>query len=257
MKALNAQVEGLRAKLQAIGQPESAKILANSFAEAQKAIEETNKALERHGLLTAEQKREEAAGQVIGATPAESAERTSRITAVERTIAATEAETAWQAKFQAATVSIADRIRNQELLTAAIGKGYEATRQANVEARLAQELGEHFNDTAWMASHQGDVGALRTGFTREFDTEHAEQSAQAVKGLRDQIELEKALAQVQAQGAEAVREAALAVKLTKWNSKTQPKNRSRLRRICLKRSAPTPTLRTSRRSMNASKLLND
>jgi len=202
MKALGAEIDALKAKLAAIGQPEAAQILAKAFGEAQKAIAEVNKALEKHNVqLTDSQK--------------------NQIRAAEQTIASTEAEAAWQTKFNAATVAIADRIRNQELLTAAIGKGYEATRQANVEARLAQELGAHFNDPAWMAnaSNQADVAKLRQGFTREFDTQHAEQSAQAIYGLTQQIQLERELAAAQAAGAEAMRQVTLAAKLREMQSR--------------------------------------
>lgn len=218
VKLLNAELEGLQAKLKAVGQPEAAQVLAKAFGESQKAIEEVNKSIEhhkavKHEALDSDQKREAGSGQVIADTRAESALRTARIGGIELAKATQEAEIAWQTKFQSGTLSIADRIKSQELLTAAIGKGYEATRQANVESRLMQELGAHFNDPAWMQAHQPQVQSLRSGFSREFDTQHAEQSARAVDQLGDQIELERELARVQGQGAAAVREAALAVKL--------------------------------------------
>jgi hypothetical protein len=194
MKQLGAEIEAVKAKLEAIGKPEAAQIIAKAFGAAQKAIEETNKALERHNSHLTEQQK-------------------GHIRAKELTLATAEVETEWRTKLAASTSSIADRIRSQELLTAAIGKGYEATRSANVETRIMQQLRQHFDDPAWMKKHQGEVEGLRTGFTRQFDAEHAEQSAKAVDSLNDQIELERELARVQAQGAEAVRQLAFTVKL--------------------------------------------
>jgi hypothetical protein len=57
MKALGVQLDGIKAKLAAIGQPESAQVVAKAFGEAQKAIEEVNRSLEKHHTqLTADQK---------------------------------------------------------------------------------------------------------------------------------------------------------------------------------------------------------
>lgn len=194
MKALNAQLDALKAKLTAIGQPESAQVLAKAFGEAQKAIEETSKSMERNrGVLDEDQK--------------------AQLRSIETTIAQTEADVEWRTKFTAATTSIGERIRSQDELTAAIGRSYEATRAANVETRLMAELGQHFNDPEWMKSHAPDVSALREGYGREFDAQHGEKPASEVLKLREQIELEKALAGAQMQGAEAVRQATLAVKL--------------------------------------------
>ena len=41
---MGAQIEGLKAKLDAVGQPEAAQIIAKAFGDAQKVIEEVNKA---------------------------------------------------------------------------------------------------------------------------------------------------------------------------------------------------------------------
>lgn len=194
MKALDAQLDGVKAKLAAIGQPEAAQVIAKAFSEAQKAIEEVNKALERHHTqLSADQK--------------------TQIAAVEQSITSAEAEATWKTHLESSTTSINDRIRSQELLTAAIGKGYEATKRANVETQLMRDLGAHYNDAAWMGSHQAEVQGLRSGIGREYDAQYGDSVAGAIEKLRQQIGLEKELAAVQAQGAEAVRQAALAHKL--------------------------------------------
>jgi hypothetical protein len=187
MKALSAQLDGVKAKLAAIGQPEAAQVLAKAFGEAQKAIEEVNKALESHHVqLTDAQK-----GQIA---------------AIEQSIASAEAEATWKTHLESTTTSINERIRSQELLTAAIGKGYEATKRANVETQVMGAMKEHYVDPAFTA----DAAKLRAGFGAAYDATHGEQVAGALEKLGNQIELEKQLAAVQAQGAEAVRQATLA-----------------------------------------------
>lgn len=194
MKALGAQIEQAKSKLEAIGKSDSAQVLAKAFGEGQKAIVEVERALDRHNVhLTEAQKQ-----QIMGA---------------EKTLAAAEAEGEWKTKLEGSSASIEGRIKSQELLTAAIGKGIDAVRSANVEARLAQELAQHGADTEWMDAHAGDVERLRSQFAREFDAERASASGQAVDHLNDQIELERELAGAQAEGAEAVRQAGFAVKL--------------------------------------------
>jgi hypothetical protein len=194
MKALSAQLDGVKAKLAAVGQGEAAQTVARSFAEAQKAIEEVNKALEKHHTkLTADQE--------------------AQVRSIEQSIAAAEAEATWREKLESATTSINDRIESQQLLTAAIGKGYEATKQANVETQLMSTLGQHYNDPAWMQQHAGEVSGLRSGFGQEYDAKHGEQVATAVDGLNRQIQLEKDLAAAQSQGAEVVRQITLVSKL--------------------------------------------
>jgi hypothetical protein len=190
MKALGVQLDGVKAKLAAIGQPEAAQVLAKAFGEAQKAIEEVNKSLEkRHTQLSADQK--------------------AQITTVEQAIASAEAEATWKAQLESTTTATNDRIRSQELLTAAIGKGYEATRNANVETQVMGAMKEHYADPAFA----GDAAKLRAGYGAAYDASHSDQTAGAVEKLREQIELEKQLAAVQAQGAEAVRQATLAHKI--------------------------------------------
>jgi hypothetical protein len=190
MKALSAQLDGVKAKLAAIGQPEAAQTIAKAFGEAQKAIEEVNKALEKqHTQLTDAQK--------------------AQITAVEQAIASADAEATWKAQLESTTTATNDRIRSQELLAAAIGKGYEATRSANVETQVMGAMKEHYSDPAFA----GDAAKLRAGYGAAYDASHSDQTAGAVEKLREQIELEKQLAAVQSQGAEAVRQATLAHKI--------------------------------------------
>lgn len=194
MKLLRAQIAGVQKEMEAIGKGEQAQILAKAWLESTKAIEETNKALEHYNKTM---------------TPAQEAERW----AGDLKLASIEAEKDWKTKLEASTTATEDRIRSQNLLTAAIGRGYEATRTANVETRLMQELGQHYGDSAWMQSHAGDVAGLRAGFGQEFDAGQAEKVGASIQRLTEQIRLEKDMASAQAAGAEAVRQAALAAKL--------------------------------------------
>lgn len=194
MKSLAVSIETVQAKLNAIGKPEAAQVIAKAFGESMKAIEETNKALERHHTqLTNTQK--------------------DQILAAESTLAQTEATEKWQSTFSATTTSIGEHITSLDLLTAAIGRGYEATKQANVETRLMQVLGEHANDPAWLQKQAGGVAGIRAGIELEFDKEHNLQLGQTISNLGDQVEMEKALAAAQKDGAEAVRQAGLKVRL--------------------------------------------
>ena len=113
MKALAAQIDGVQAKLSAIGKPEAAQIIAKAFGESQKAIEEVNKDLERHHSKLTDTQKEQ-------------------IRVAELTLAQAEATEQWRTKFEATTTSLSEHINSLDLLTAAIGRGYEATKQANV-----------------------------------------------------------------------------------------------------------------------------
>ena len=57
------------------------------------------------------------------------------------------------------------------------------------------------------------MAGLRAGFELEFDKEHNRQIAESIDKLSDQLEMEKALAAAQKDGAEAVRQAGIAIKL--------------------------------------------
>lgn len=194
LKALDAQIEGVNAKFAAIGKPEAVMIAAKAFADAQKAIEEVNKALERHNKSLTDAEKEQ-------------------IRSRELTIAQKEADTEWATKLASSQVAIEERVRSQKMLAEAIGQGYEATKQANVETRLMQELGAHYFDSDWMSKHAPDVEALRSGFGREQDAQYGTQITASLEKTQRSIELGQELARVQSEGAEAVRAATLAFRL--------------------------------------------
>lgn len=197
MKALAAQLEGVKAKLLSAGWSESAKTIVKGYGEAVKVIEEVNKALEEHHIKLTDA-------------------QMGQISLRSQQIASAEAESEWKTKLAQTTAQIADQIRSQELLTAAVGKGYAAVKAAAVESRVMAAVGgERYNDPAFMASRQADIAAIRAKAAAEYEAQHQAQAAEATDKLDDQIKLETRLAEVQEQGALAVRLATLQVKLAK------------------------------------------
>jgi hypothetical protein len=194
MNAMGAQLDAVRVKLLAIGQPEWAQNLIKSFEDGRKAITEINKELERHHTKLSEAQMGQLTLKALQLAQAESAD-------------------AWRQKLVSSTLAIDERTRATERLTTAIGKGYAAARSANVETQLAGMLGEHANDPAWMKSHAADVAGLRSSLSAEYDANNQTRSLQAADRLNDQIELEKSLAAVQIQGADAVQRVTLAYRL--------------------------------------------
>src|ERR1700693_4570341 len=196
LKSLDAQITEVAGKLAGAGKSEAMKELMKADADAVKAIEEVNKSLERqHTKL-------DAAGEAA-------------IRLREKSIALVTAEADWKIKLASSINETADRISSQKMLTAAIGAGYEATKKANAETALMNLAKETYNDPQWMKDQAADVSQIRTGAGNEFEAKHGEQTAATLDRLSDQIALENKLASVQAQGAEAVRAATLAMKIEK------------------------------------------
>ncbi len=190
IKAMKAQLQELQAKLASVGQTDAFKALTEGHANAIKVIEEVNKALERyHTALNPKQKAE--------------------IDALAVTSKQTEVETAYKTKLDSTNRSIDDRIAAAKALAAAMGKGYEATKAASVETQLMSAMGREYNDPA----RKTDQDALRGKLASEYDAKHGQEIAATNFKLEQQVELEKTLAAVQAQGAEAVRIVTLAYKL--------------------------------------------
>lgn len=201
IKALNEELASAKAKTMAAGWSESAKVVEEAYGKTLHVIMEVNKALERkHTKLS----------------PAQEGELGRK----EQDIAAAQSEGEWQKKLAQTTAQIKDQTRSQELLTAAIGKGYEAIKRANVETRVMQSVGgEKYNDSQWMNDHAGDVQKIRSAAGGEYDAHSNDRSTEVVSELKNRIDLEKALATVQMQGAEAVRLVTLAYRLRELTAK--------------------------------------
>ncbi len=200
MKALNAELEQSRLKLAAIGKSEAEQVQAKAAGEALKIIAEVNRALEKQHEMNA---------RVQQSLRPDQEASIKAITAAKDKI---DAESAWKAKLDETTKKIGDQIKGQEMLTAAIGQGYEAVKKANVEIQLMQAVGaERYNDQA----NAADLAILRQKMSADYDAKNAEQSARKVDALSDQIELERMLAKVQMEGAEAVRYTTLQFEIAK------------------------------------------
>lgn len=185
IKELQAQLEGVNVKMAAIGKPEAIQVAAKAAAEATKELARLNKELESH------------ASSVSKADAA-------KLKSLNLSIANTEAEAQWKQRLDASWTATANRIRAQELLTAAIGKGYEATKQASVEAQLLEELGDKAFDQKFMGDHSSDIEARRKTLASKHDADLGAQVAGTIDKLETQTEIERALFEVEAQGALAV-----------------------------------------------------
>ncbi|HXJ40521.1 MAG TPA: phage tail tape measure C-terminal domain-containing protein, partial [Bryobacteraceae bacterium] len=194
IKSIDAQIEALRANLAAVGQPEAAQLIAKGFGAAREEIVKINKelaAISPHLKLTDAQMGQISTRKII-------------------TEPALQAQLAWNTKLDETIKKIRDEVKEQELLTAAIGKGYEATKKASVEARVISLVGPTaYNEPA----KQADVAKVRAEQSLAYDAAARTRSAQMTDKLQDQIELERSLAQVQMQGAEAIRLVTLAYRL--------------------------------------------
>jgi hypothetical protein len=190
LKNLDAQIGEIRAKLTSVGKPESMRILAEAAAAANKEITRINEELAKHGTHL------DAAGEAS-------------IKAGERVKAFAAENLKWAEALRANQVSVDQRIASLRLLADAVGKGYEATRKANIETQVMGAMHEKYGDPQYAA----DAETFRQRFGAQYDAQHNEQITSTVSKLQDQIRIEQDLARVQAQGAEALRLQTLAWKL--------------------------------------------
>jgi hypothetical protein len=191
LEELDAQLAGLKAKLNAIGLSESAHILAAGYSEASKHIAETEEAMSRMN-----RKMTDADAFAIYFKDIQ--------------IANTEAQIRWTEKFTQATDQIRDRIQAQSELNKAIGGNYDQQRTASVNSRIAETVGhENFNNPDFQRTHAAEIGALRAQLGQQYDTEESGKNTNALQQLEDKIRLTNALAVAEQYGAEAVRQAEL------------------------------------------------
>jgi hypothetical protein len=192
LKNLNAEIAGIQDKLAAIGKPEAEKIAAEATAEWRKEVTKLN---------------EEMSAKQKGAHLTSDQEETLKVKY--QTEAAAKATLQWRESLQSTETTVQERIKSLNMLAAAIGEGYEATKKANVETQVMGAMKQKYNDPAF----SGDQQKLRAQYGTEFDAKHNEQTKSTLDKLGDQIELEKALAAVQRQGAEATALVTLRFKL--------------------------------------------
>ena len=222
INAMKARVEELKAAMSSIGQTDTFKGLVEGHANALKAIEQVNKALERfHGNK---------AGNYIA--PNDAAKITD-LAVQEKQI---EVETAYRTKLDASTRATQERIASGLMLAAAIGQGYDATKKANVETQLMTELGREYIGQAREAQliaykpfagagpQQADANEIeraknQANRRKEIGVANDVTAYGSIKAtvdkLGDQIELETALLKVQEQGKEVIDAVTLAYRIQK------------------------------------------
>ena len=200
MDELNAQIVAARDKLNSVGLDSAGQVLAKSMGDAAMAITEVNDQLKKtHTALTS----------------VESARIRESILA--RNIAESESDT--YKKLVDTRDKIADQVRTQELLNAAIGRAYEIQRRVNIEIAVMKDLGaENYNQLAKQSLVQPSgmgfavpsaLAIARVKAATATDSEHVTEMSKTAESLRDQIGLQTRLAQVQAQGAAVVKLATL------------------------------------------------
>lgn len=144
----------------------------------------------------------------VGGGPLSAADA-AKIQSMEAAAEEKKAEAAWRNELKATTDAIQQKIHVQLLLNDAVGKGYEKAKAAAVESELMQKFGEDYTNP----KRQAEIGVVRGQMSAEHDTKQLGSVLAEIDKLGDQIELQKALAAAQRQGAEAVRLAEFAFKL--------------------------------------------
>lgn len=194
---LDAKLKGLDEELKAVNGTAEEQAIAKGMKAAGEEIAKVNAALKRvHGTLSDTQELQ--------------------ITSREIQIAQNEAYLKFGTRLEGEIEKTKERIKAEELLTAAIGKGYEATKRASVEAGVLAKVGtEKYGNPLYGI----EVGKVRTQEIDEFEAKHRRQVKNTIDGLETQIQLEKSLAAVQEQGKDAVERVAFAYKLRELYSK--------------------------------------
>jgi hypothetical protein len=190
LEALDAEIAGAKARLAVIGQGEAAQTTAKATAETDKKVQEINRAQPLNKLNLAQQ-------DEIGSRKLTKAKLDTQIE--------------WNTKLDETTKRIKDEVLAQEMLTAAIGKGYEAVKKANIESELMKSFAGKYAEK----KESPEAAAQRALASSAYDAKATATATGATDRLNDQIELEALLAKVQIQGAEAVRLATLQFRLEK------------------------------------------
>lgn len=186
LKTLDAQIVEVRAKLSTIGMPEGLRLLAESAANANREIVKVNEELVHgHTVLTAAD--------------------TAAIKTAERILTVSRADLLWGEALDANRVRVNERIASLDRLSAAIGRGYQATKEATVQTQVAAEMKDRYAD----AQYSSDRAAVTARYSTEFEAQHANQIATTIDHLQQQTNLERTLAVAETQGTRAVQLATL------------------------------------------------
>jgi hypothetical protein len=200
---LTAKVAEARVKLKAAGLDETNKAIAKAEAEAIGAIDRANAALRKqHAALLPDDPNQSGKGR-----------EALRLATTEQTLTT---EAALRDKVREVTDSTQDQIKTQQMLNAAIGKGWEAQKAVNVEVELMKKFGAGKYETALanpMSDEFAAVSASRPQVAAAVEDAHTTQADERLRKLQNEIAMQNVLTQAQALGAYAVERAALAEQL--------------------------------------------
>lgn len=203
---LNAKVTEAKVRLKAAGLDETSKAIAKAEAEAIAAIAHVNDALARQAggkrrLLNADPHQSDTGREVLRLATAEQA---------------LNLEAALRDKVREVIDATKDQITTQEMLNAAIGKGWEEQRKVSIEVELMKKFGPAKYETAAknpMSDEFAAVSEARPQVAAAIDSAHTAQAGERAQKLQNEIELQRVLAQAQSLGVYAVEKAALAEQL--------------------------------------------
>lgn len=188
---LKEQLDAATNNLRAAGLGEAEKAIAMAQNEALKAIEEVNKRLREQGQTS---------NLIKGLEDARAKQFLSLALDTAKTTAAAE----YLNKVKEISDAYNKQIAQQNLITAAIGKGYEAVKAAAVEAEVMAK----FSPEKYAAGG-AEIAYARAQAAEAYEAKHNEELAKSSQELRDQITLQNALTVAQAQGQAAVKLATL------------------------------------------------
>lgn len=194
LESLITNARDAKRELDAVGLDEAGRLAAKSYSEAAKAIDRVNKEQK-------EQKAQKGGGEI-------DQQKRNMVEMMKLATDQTKAMEAFRASERDALRTTTERIAATEMLTAAIGKGYEANKAAVVEGQLMGEYKEKYN----APEYKPDVDAARIRLTSEFEARHRYEIAQTVDKLNDEIALEIKLAEAITKDAWAVKQVEFAEK---------------------------------------------
>lgn len=194
LEELASQLAGEERTKSAAGGTQQQKSVAQGQAEGLRQVESLNKELSRQP------------GIVGAAALAQRDTAKAGIEALEAKIAQVKYETQIADKLGQQTREINQQVKGENLLTAAVGKGYEEVKKAAVEQEVIGRLGDRYG------TGSSDEAVLRAKLGEEYEARHQHALAETNQTLTEQITLSNRVTQAQAAGARAVALAELQVK---------------------------------------------
>jgi hypothetical protein len=189
--SLKEQLDAATNNLRAAGLGEAEKVIATAQNEALKAIEEVNKKLREQG---------QTANLIKGLEDA----RAKQLMSLALDTAKDNAAAQYLNKVKEISDAYNRQIAQQNLINAAIGKGYEAVKAAAVEAEVMSK----FSPEKY-AAQGAEIAYARAQEAEAYEAKHAGDLAKSSQELRDQIDLQNRLTAAQSQGQAAVKLATL------------------------------------------------